>query len=108
MSHNYIDPKKIAELGQALLEEAILAVLAEAHVKAREPHMQYLAKEEIGERAGIYMLAKYPWTHGIVAALTAKLEKDGKIVNGRGEQRPYGTTSYGYDRWKLAEPLSNT
>lgn len=104
MSHGYIDPKKIARLGQALLEEAILAVLAEAYIREREPHKKYLKKEEIGERAGIYMLANYPWTHGIVAAVATKLEKDKKIINGKDKQRPYGNTSYGYDRWKLAEP----
>ena len=103
MSNAYIDPKKIAEIGQALLEEAILAVLAEAYTRERQPHKKYLKKEDIGERAGIYMFAKYPWTHGIVASLAAKLEKDGKIVNGKWEQRPYGETPYRYDRWKLAK-----
>lgn len=108
MSHGYINPKKIAELGQTLLEEAILAVLAEAHVKARESHKRYLAKEEISKRAGIYMPPNWRSQNGIVDMLAAKLESEGKIINGKWEQRPYGTTSYGYDRWKLADPLSNT
>ena len=48
MSHGYIEPKKIAELGQALLEEAILAVLADAHATNKE----YLTNKEISEQAG--------------------------------------------------------
>ena len=104
MSHGYIDPKVIARMGEALLEEAIIAVLAEAHISERLQHKKYLKNEEIGIRAGIYLDADWPWTNGIVGAITAKLEEKGRIVNGRREQRPYGTTSYGYDRWRLAEP----
>ncbi len=104
MSHGYIDPKVIARMGEALLEEAIIAVLAEAHISERLQHKKYLENEEIGKRAGIYLDANWPWTNGIVGAITAKLKEKGRIVNGRGEKRPYGYTSYREDRWKLAEP----
>ena len=78
MSHGYIDPKKFAELGQALLKEAILAVLAEAHAKNRE----YLTSREISERAEI---CGYPRDWGIVRVLARKLEDDGMIVNEKRE-----------------------
>ena len=107
MSHGYIDPKKIARKGEELLEEAIIAILTDAYISERLEHKKYLKNEEIGKRAGIYLKAPWPWTNGIVGAITAKLEEKRRIVNGRGKQRPYGNTSYREDRWKLAEPPAN-
>lgn len=102
-----MDPKKIARKGEDLLEEAIIAVLAEAYISERLQYKKYLKNEEIGKRAGIYLDADWPWTNGIVGAITAKLEEKGRIVNGRWEKRPYGNTSYREDRWKLADPPVN-
>ena len=92
MSHGYIDPKKFAELGQALLKEAILAVLAEAHTKNRE----YLTNKEISERAGI---CGYPRDYGIVRVLTRKLKEDRMIDN----RRDYRIPAPQEDQWELVK-----
>ena len=79
MSDGYIDPKKIAQIGEALLEEAILAVLAEAYVQSPHDHERHLPKAEISERAGIYMLPNWRSQNGIVDMLAAKLEIKGRL-----------------------------
>ena len=76
MSHGYINPKKIAELGQTLLEEAILTVLSEVHFENK----RYLTNKEISERAGIHC---YSRGYGIVRVLARKLEENGMIANER-------------------------
>lgn len=104
MSDGYIDPKKIAQIDEALLEEAILAVLAEAYVQSPHDHERHLPKAEISKRAGIYMPPNWRSQNGIVDMLAAKLENQGKIVNKRQDIRPYGNISYREDRWMLAKP----
>ena len=86
------------------LEEAILAVLAEAYVQSRHDHERHLPKAEISKRAGIYMSPNWRSQNGIVDMLAAKLESQGKIVNRRRDIRPHGTTPYREDRWMLAKP----
>lgn len=93
MPHGYIDPKNVAAVGQALLEEAILAVLAEAKAENMGP----LKNRQINELAGISCL---PADYGIVRVLTSKLNDGGKISNLRGS----GTYSDQEDLWKLADP----
>ena len=93
MPHGYIDRKKIVELGEALLEEAILAVLAEAQDKNMGP----LKNGQINELVGTHCL---PADYGIVRVLTSKLNDGGKISNLRGS----GTYSNQEDLWKLADP----
>lgn len=95
MPHGYIDPKKIAGLGQALLEEAILAVLAEA----RAENKGSLTNKEISELAGIYCHSGHSADYGIVRLLADKLCGDKRISNER--DSTYGPLD---DHWKLVKP----
>ena len=93
MSHCYINPKKIAELGEELIKEAILAVLADAHAKNKE----YLTNREISERAGI---SGYIGDWGIARVLAHKLKKERKIKN----RKDYVIPTPQLDQWELVRP----
>lgn len=86
MSHGYIKPKKIAELGQTLLEEAILAVLADAH-----RNKEKLQNWEISERAGIHTCKKSysNMTELITTGVLDKLQDRGAV-----RRFKYQTKSY--------------
>ena len=77
------------------MEEAIIAVLAEAYISERLQHKKYLKNEEIGKRAGIYLDAGGPWTDGIVGAITAKLEEKEGLSMGGGKRGPTGIPAIG-------------
>ena len=94
MSHDYIDTKKLAEMGESLLEEAILSTLT----KARKANEGFLRHDEISDRAGIKPRPSY--THGGIALdLLIKL-KEKKIVteaNSSGQPRSFMLSDKHYE-----------
>ena len=74
MSHGYIDTKKLAEIGESLLEEAILSAL----MKANKANEGFLKHQEISERAGIKGPPVFT-LGGIAYDLLLKLEHQNKV-----------------------------
>ena len=93
MSHDCIDTKKLAEIGESLLEEAILSALT----KARKANEGFLRHDEISDRAGIKPRPGYTYG-GIALDLLLKL-KEQKVVtedNSRGQARSFMLTDKHY------------
>ena len=76
MSHDCIDTKKLAEIGESLLEEAILSTLT----KARKANEGFLKHQEISERAGIKGPPVYT-QGGIAYDLLLKLKEQKKVFS---------------------------
>lgn len=95
MPHDFIDTKKLAEIGESLLEEAILSTLT----KARKANEGFLDHQEISKRAGIKPRpGKYTYG-GIALDLLIKL-KEQKIViedNSRRQARSFMLTDKHYE-----------
>lgn len=76
MSCDYIDAKKLSEMGESLLEEAILSVLMEA----RMANESYLKHQEISKRAGIKGSPVFS-LGGIAYDLLLKLKHQNKVIS---------------------------
>ena len=86
--------RKIAQMGEGLLEEVILEVLT----RARRQGEEFLLNKEISIRAGLYRNERDRYKDGIVQSLIEKLENEGRVFNGRDISSPYGR-----DKWMLRD-----
>ena len=86
--------KRIAQMGESLLEEVILEILT----RARRRGEGFLLDKEISIRAGLYRNKRNRYKDGIVQALIEKLENQDRVFNGRDNSSPYGR-----DKWMLTD-----
>lgn len=95
MPHDFIDTKKLAEIGESLLEAAIISTLT----KARKANEGFLRHEEISDRAGIKPRPGNYTPGGMALDLLIKL-KEKKIVieaNSSGRARSFMLTDKHYE-----------
>ena len=86
--------KKIAQMGEGLLEEVILEVLTHARRRGEG----FLLDKEISIRAGLYRNERNRYKDGIVQTLIEKLKNQKRVFNGRDKSSPYGR-----DKWMLTD-----